>query len=262
MKKVFFTLALIAGMMIWQRCEYETLRAPVDCEDNPVTLELVSTTDADCTLMDGTIKVVAFGGLMPYRFVINGRDSQTDSLFQNLAAGIYQVSAVDANNCSGTLEVTLKNANGLNLSFQTGNAGCGGATGRLTVTAVDGTAPYQFKLDNGNFSAASAFDGLSPREYTLTAKDAGGCVVSQKIRVKSGISYSASIAGIIANTCAVSGCHNGSQFPDFRVFKNIHDNASEIKKLTADRTMPQEGTLTQEQINQIACWVDDGAPDN
>ena len=252
----------MAGMILEQRCEYEKLRGPVDCEENPVTLKLVATTDADCALMDATIKVAASGGEPPYNFVIDGREPQPDSLFENLAAGVYQVSAVDINKCSATLEVTLKNSNGLNLSFETGNAGCGGSNGRLTVNAVDGTAPYQFKLDNGNFSAVNSFDGLSSGEYTLTAKDASGCVVSQKMRVKSGISYSATVAGIIENNCAVYGCHSGSQFPDFRVFKNIHDNAAQIKKLTADRTMPQEGTLTQEQINQIACWVDDGALNN
>jgi hypothetical protein len=261
-KKIFFALVLVAGMIAGQRCEYEKLRGPVDCEENPVTLKLVATTDADCALMDGTIKLTASGGEPPYVFVVEGREPQPDSLFENLAAGVYQVSAVDVNNCSATLEVTLKNANGLNLSFETGTAGCGGTNGRLTVTAVDGTPPYQFKLGNDNFSAVNSFDGLSPGDYTVTSKDASGCVVSQKIRVKSGISYSATISGIIENNCAVYGCHSGSQFPDFRVFKNIHDNAAEIKKLTADGTMPQEGTLTQEQINQIACWVDDGASNN
>jgi hypothetical protein len=261
-RNMFASLAVMSGLVLWQGCEYETLKGPVKCEENPVLLEVVSTSDADCALMDGSIGLSASGGNGPYSFVIDDGAPQADSLFEGLGAGIYQLSAIDVNNCSATDEVTLKNKNGLNIAIDTRTAGCNGSEGGLTVTATDGTEPYQFKIDNGNFSGSNAFEGLSPRDYVLTVKDASGCVVTQKIRINSGISFSASIAPIIEDNCAVSGCHNGSQFPDFRVFKNVHDNAFEIKKLTADGTMPQDGTITQEQINRIACWVDDGAPDN
>lgn len=261
-RKVFAGITMIAGLVLLQGCQYETLKGPVDCEENPVLLQVAFTSDADCALMDGSIRLTASGGAAPYTFAMEDREPQADSLFQGLGAGIYQVSAIDVNNCSATVEVTLKNKNGLNIAFDTRTAGCNGSEGGLTVTATDGTEPYQFKLDDGNFSSSNAFEGLSPRDYMLTVKDASGCVVTQKIRINSGISFSASIAPIIENSCAVTGCHNGSQFPDFRVFKNIHDNAFEIKKLTADGTMPQDGTITQAQINQIACWVDDGALNN
>lgn len=261
-RKTFFTLGFVGVLVLLQGCEYETLKGPVDCEENPVLLQVVSTSDADCALMDGSIRLTASGGTAPYHFVIDGREPQADSLFEGLAAGVYQVLAMDVNNCSASVEVTLKNQNGMNVTFDTKSAGCNGSEGGLTVNATDGTEPYEFKLDDSNFSTNNTFDGLSPRDYTLSVKDASGCVVTQKVRIGSGISYSATIAPIIENSCAISGCHNGSQFPDFRVFRNIHDNAAQIKKLTADRTMPQDGTITQEQINQIACWVDDGAPNN
>jgi hypothetical protein len=93
-------------------------------------------------------------------------------------------------------------------------------------------------------------------------KDASGCEIEQTVRITSGIGYAASIAPIIQNNCAVSGCHSGTQAPDFRVFKNIQDNAAQIKVLTGNKTMPQNGTLSQSQIDMIACWVDDGAPAN
>src|SRR5690606_27291073 len=123
--------------------------------------------------------------------------------------------------------------------------------GRLTVMAFDGTEPYQYRLNEGSYSSSHEFAGLPRGVYTLSVSDASGCEITQSVRVRSGVSFAASIAPIIEKSCAINDCHNGSQFPDFRVFKNIHDNAAQIKALTGDGTMPQDGTLTQAEINLI-----------
>ena len=78
----------------------------------------------------------------------------------------------------------------------------------------------------------------------------------------SDVTYSGSIAEIISVNCAVSGCHAGPQFPDFRVLANIQANASNIKIRTQNRSMPKSGSLTQQEIDLIGCWVDNGALDN
>ena len=65
------------------------------------------------------------------------------------------------------------------------------------------------------------------------------------------------------NNCAVSGCHNGTQFPDFRSLSNIQQNKDQIRQRTQTGNMPPNGrSLTQQQIDLIACWIDDGALDN
>ena len=262
LKRFLIVLLTMVNLIVWQGCEYEVVPGPVDCEENPVVLNVVSVEGSNCAIMDGMIEVSASGGTGNYTFALNDGAPQTDSSFGGLAAGVYEISAVDDSNCSATMEVTVQNLNGLNITFETTDAGCNGANGTLTVETFDGTAPYQFKLDDGAFTASNTFTGLSPDEYQLVVSYASGCEVSQSVRIKSGISFSASISPIIEDNCAVSGCHSGSQFPDFRVFKNIHDNAAQIKTLTGNRTMPQDGTLTQSQIDMIACWVDDGALDN
>ena len=261
-KNFFFVLIVIVNCISLLSCEYETIPGPVICEDNPVVLELVSVEDSNCALIDGRLEVRASGGGGNYRFKLGNNDEQLVSIFQDLAVGVYEISVADENNCSATLEVVVKNKNGLNITFETTEAGCNTSNGSITVTPIDGTAPYNFKIDNSNFTTDNTFTDLAPGEYTIVVNDTTGCEISQTIKVKSGVSFSASISEIIKNNCAVSGCHSGSQFPDFRVFKNIHDNASQIKTLTGNRTMPLNGNLTQTQINAIACWVDDGALDN
>jgi hypothetical protein len=60
--------------------------------------------------------------------------------------------------------------------------------------------------------------------------------------------------------CATTGCHNGvSRSNDFREYTSAKTFANSIKSKTQDRSMPFDGTLTQDQIDLIACWVDDGA---
>lgn len=262
MKKRLFIVYLLLSAMAWQRCENEEEPGPVDCMTNPVELSLVSTEDSNCNATDGSLEVRASGGSGSYRYKLVGGSEQNSGVFSNLGAGVYEITAVDANNCADTLEVSVQNANGMNISFDTQPSGCNGSDGTLSVTASDGTSPYQFKLNGGQATTTSTFSGLQSGEHELVVTDAAGCEVSQSVRVTSGVSFQASISPIISNDCAVSGCHNGSQAPDLRTFKNIQDNASRIKTVTGNGRMPMGGTLTQNEIDMIACWVDDGAPDN
>ena len=245
-----------------QSCAYNTLDDPLDCEINPVTIEIVAIEDTECGVSDGKIEVLASGGAGGYQYKLNDAELSQSSSFLNLSAGVYVITAVDINSCSSTSEVSVKNTNGLNISLETQASGCQTSGGMIKVTAQDGVAPYQFKLNTGNYQSQNTFTNLGSGPYTLAVKDAQGCEITQTLHVNSGISYSGTISPIIKANCAITGCHNGSQFPDFRLFKNIHDNAALIKSQTATRNMPANGSLSQSEINAIACWVDDGALEN
>lgn len=261
-KRTVIALTLMSALT-WQKCDYEVVPGPVDCNENPVTITSVSSTEAECALMDGTISVEASGGDGSYHYILGDGKPQEAPLFEGIGAGVYTVTVVDGNTCSASMEVSVTNIDGLNITFETTEAGgCAESDGMLNVTAFNGVEPYQYRINEGSYSSGHEFTGLAKGVYNLTVSDASGCEVTQPVRIKSGISFAASIRPIIENSCAISDCHNGSQYPDFRVFKNIHDNAAQIKALTADRTMPQDGSITQTEINMIACWVDDGAPGN
>lgn len=253
---------LIVNTICWQGCVYDKLPGPIQCDENPVVVELVSVEDSNCALTDGSLEVRASGGTGNYRFHLGDNSEQLASVFSGLAAGVYEATAADDNDCSGTLEVVVKNKTGMNITFETTVAGCNASNGSIILTPFGGTAPYNYKIGNSAFSTDSTFTDLSPGNYTIAVNDLTGCEVTQEIKIRSGVSFSGSISSIIQTNCIVSGCHNGSQFPDFRVFKNIVDNAAQIKKLTGNRTMPEEGSLTQAEIDIIACWIDDGAANN
>ena len=263
MRIVFFLIvALIFTAIFWQGCVDHKLPEPVNCDNDPVSLELVSVVDSNCELQDGSVEVRASGGTGVYTYRLGDRDGQLSSVFLNLSAGLYEVSVDDVNGCSATLEAVVNSQSGLSGSFETTTAGCTSSAGSIVVTPSGGTPPYNFKIGNSAFTTENTFNNLGAGNYTIIIKDVTECEFSQPVRVKSGVSFSATISPIIEINCSISGCHNGTQFPDFRVFKNIHDNAVQIKTLTGNRTMPQEGSLTQAEITLIACWVDDGAPEN
>lgn len=78
-----------------------------------------------------------------------------------------------------------------------------------------------------------------------------------------GTSWAVDIKPIMEKNCAITGCHNGvSRSNDFREFTSAKSHAKSIKSKTQDRSMPFDGALTQNEIDLIACWVDDGALQN
>lgn len=262
MLKKIMAMAVIVTAFAWQGCEKETVDEPVDCNANPVQAQLTSVQFSNCGATDGEVTVSATGGDGKYKYSLDGGTSQQSGVFSGLGAGTYEVTVTDGNNCSSTMEVEVANLEGLNIDVALTDAGCKTTQGGVTVTAFDGEEPYQYKLGDGAFGSANTFSTLASGEYHLTVRDATGCEVNQTLRVRSGVSFETSISPIIQNKCAISGCHNGTQAPDFRVFKNIQDNAAQVKTLTGNRTMPQKGSLTQNEIDLIACWVDDGALQN
>ena len=82
------------------------------------------------------------------------------------------------------------------------------------------------------------------------------------------ISYASDIAPIINTKCALSGCHNGSNpdLPNWTILTQLQNRKDDVKRMVVNRIMPKSsspaGPLTEDQINTIACWVDQGAPNN
>ncbi len=252
----------MAVAIIGVGCGSSESEPATDCNNSSLIANLVTKSDAHCSQTDASFEVQGNGGAAPYQYSIDGSTFQSGGAFSNLAAGNYTVRVKDADDCVSTLQVNVLNEDGVNMTASVTESGCGTSQGQIVVTASGGVGPYSFSLNGGDFSSNNTFDQLSSGEYTVVAKDASNCEISQSVTVSTGISFSNSVAQIISNNCATSSCHGGTQSPDLRNFSNIQAFASQIKTLTGNGTMPKEGTLSNEQIAAIACWVDDGAKDN
>jgi hypothetical protein len=83
-------------------------------------------------------------------------------------------------------------------------------------------------------------------------------------------SFSEDVRPIIETKCAIAGCHNGSLGEDLNwtIYQNFHQRAREgqVKFRVTHRIMPPEdspaGPLSQDEINAIACWTDQGSLNN
>ena len=253
---------LVVGVMVGAGCATDDLKPPVDCLTEGPSVEVTELVDADCGESNGFIAVAATGESETFEFSIDGGPFGAESRFESLASGTHIILVRDENGCEVSISQNISNREGVNLTLSSSDAGCGTTAGTISVTPQGGEPPYAYSVNGGPFQEQPTFENLPSGNYVVTIRDATDCQSSQSIHVKSGVSFENDIQPIISSSCAINDCHNGNQFPDFRQFKNIKENAANVKKLTGDRTMPDEGSLTQTQIDLIACWVDDGAIQN
>jgi len=77
--------------------------------------------------------------------------------------------------------------------------------------------------------------------------------------------YSTSIAGIISGSCTTSGCHNGSSSFDLKTYNQVKpyiDNGKFNDEVINKKSMPKGKSLSQDELNKIKCWLDQGGPNN
>jgi hypothetical protein len=210
--------------------------------------------------------VTGNGGVPPYRYVVANKIYDADDI-TSLSPGIYTVTIRDDNGCEAYVDNVNVPAHGLIFvpTFQE-DSECFSDNGSVTITIVEGRKPYQFSIDGGIFSDDSVFTGLSQGTHLVKARDGDACEIDLNVvvpRGSTGVRWDTEIKPLFTTYCATKGCHNGiSRTNDFRKYNSAKKFASDIKTRTQKRTMPFDGSLTQDQIDLIACWVDDGAPEN
>jgi len=87
-------------------------------------------------------------------------------------------------------------------------------------------------------------------------------------------SYQTDVKPIVETRCAITGCHNGDNgatknWTDFGIFQSKALSGLVSEKIRS-RTMPPKvddlgrpvTPLTEDQINIIACWAENGALNN
>jgi hypothetical protein len=72
--------------------------------------------------------------------------------------------------------------------------------------------------------------------------------------------YQSQVKSIIDSRCASSNCH-----PNYASYDGLLpalEGGDFRREVLVNQTMPQGSSLTQDQINTIQCWVNDGFPEN
>jgi hypothetical protein len=133
-----------------------------------VSTSLVS--NATCSAGGSATASVAGGGTFTYAW----DNSQTSATATNLSAGNHTVLVTNtATGCTGTGSITIGQSGGPTVAATiTLQATCITGAG-AAASATGGTAPYGYKWDNNQTTAAAT--NLSVGNHTVTVTDAGGC---------------------------------------------------------------------------------------
>jgi len=120
---------------------------------------------------DGSISLTLVGGMMPY--TITWSNGGATATIDNLIAGLYSVTVVDANGCSYNNSYTLTEpppSLTLAVSGLVISPSCtGDSDGMIDATVSGGTSPYTFAWSTG--AITEDISGLVSGTYTVTVTD-------------------------------------------------------------------------------------------
>ncbi len=155
---------------------------------------------------NGKIVVSASGGTLPYSYQWTGRADIAPEIHDLMAAD-YTIVVRDAKGCevSSTLSV-VEPDEALLLQVTKKDVSCFGfANGKVTLQGVGGYAPYQYSFQGGAYTQTQLYDMLSPQFYSLSVRDAMGCLAINSTTILEPSQLTASIM----NQANVS-CYDGS----------------------------------------------------
>ncbi|MGK7388929.1 MAG: SprB repeat-containing protein [Candidatus Cyclobacteriaceae bacterium M2_1C_046] len=255
---------LLINIMMLFSCADPLEEEIIDCSVSDISLEVIKIEYADCGLTNGKITVGVNGGTAPFSYSMDNGPAQDSSLFINVGPGFHDLAVRDANGCTSGTRTFMSSKDPFQVVIYSSPSGCQGNKGTITVEPLGGVAPYKYQLgeNNDNYQSEGYWENLTSGRHSIWVEDANTCFFGVYATVTSGVKYSEQIAPIIEKNCTSASCHGGSHELDLRSLSTVRANASKIKTVVNDGTMPIDGTLSQEEINLITCWVDDGAPDN
>lgn len=164
-------------------------------EPPSMTLSL-SSSNANCGANDGSASVSAAGGTIPYSYSWSA--GSTGSSQTGIAAGTYNVTVTDNNNCPATGSVVVNNNSaGTPSAVVDNNVLCnGGNNGQATASITGGTPPYTYKWGTTPMQTTPTATGLSAGTYSVTIIDANcSSVTSVTITEPAAITAAASATG-------------------------------------------------------------------
>jgi hypothetical protein len=172
-------------------CAYTAASAETIIE--PTALDAsASATDVNCFGDEsGEIEVTATGGTGAYSYSVNGGALTSTNTISNLAAGEYEVTVYDANQCTAVVNnVTVSQpASAVTINGLAANPIDEDAGGSSPYTVTGGTSPYTYSWSGpGGFTSTNQdLTGLTSAadagNYVLTVTDGNGCIATQTITV-------------------------------------------------------------------------------
>lgn len=143
----------------------------------------LSIENASCGQNNGAITIQASGGTSPYTYSIDGTHFQDAPFFGTLSPGNYTVQIDDAKGFIGTATASIIPIQPPSITVQTTPASCTNNDGGIDISAVDGTPPYRYSIDQDAPVSSGHFIGISTGDHQAMLVDANGCAEKQTATV-------------------------------------------------------------------------------
>ncbi len=157
----------------------------------PLLSVTLNTTDAACGQTNGSVLALTTGGTAPYSYSWSPNVSTTNSA-NNLGGGNYMVTTTDASGCVEQDTATILQQPGLSIAVTSIPDTCTRHIGSAAVNVFNGTAPYTYLWDPGNFNS-QVVTNIGSGGYSITVTDSNGCFKNQTIQVGDFGSFSFSL---------------------------------------------------------------------
>ena len=151
----------------------------------PPTPTIDNVTNVSCfNGSNGSFTISTSSGTPPFEYRIDGIETNSTGIFNNLTAGNYLVVITDNTNCPTTVNITLTESN--SISSQTNlisNATCNGqADGSISVSVNGGAYPYSYTWNITQTD--SLINGLPAEMYYVTVTDNNACTTLDSILIE------------------------------------------------------------------------------
>lgn len=188
---------------------------------NAPVIDNTITNNPTCGNTDGSIEIVASGGIPPLQYSIDGGTTfQTGNVFTDLDGGSYSIVVEGNDGCQVSQSTSLVAPPAPSIdNINPTSPACGQTDGELDITASGGQAPLQYSIDGGaTFQATGLFTGLAAGSYDIVVEDNTGCQSTDQISLSNANGPTITNVVEIPPTCGASNgditiTANGGQAP-------------------------------------------------
>jgi hypothetical protein len=149
---------------------------------------------------NGIIEVNTLGGTPPY--IYNWEDGVQTNRREGLPAGLYHITATDAQGCMQDFSTLILQPDSLEtIITNIEDVRCAGErNGRIRTLTAGGTTPYNFLWSNN--STNPNLSQIGAGVYTLTVTDFRGCrATTEVVSISEPTSLEVDLTGIVAASC-------------------------------------------------------------
>lgn len=151
-------------------------------EPTLTSIDDIITTPISCNgLMDGAFELLVSGGTPGYTYSFDaGLTFQLSPIFTDLSMGTYDLLVEDSNGCLITGTTMVSEPDELLIDdILVVDVTCNGLMdGEIGITAMGGTAPFNYRIDGGAYQLSPNFIGLGGGVIVIEVMDDNGCMTS------------------------------------------------------------------------------------